>query len=120
MRYQRFLLVLALPMLWACQPSRQMQQAVTHEVYYAPIRSKTHELTQEEKQKVDELVTRKIKLQGEIDRLTEASDSGNQADAGQLENLQQQRQQLDAEIKDYLVTPARQAYFDQLWLVYQK
>lgn len=111
-RYSWFLAFL---LLMACQPSRQMQQAAPREVYYAPVRSDEFNLTADEKHMIDELITRKISLQSEIYRLTEVSDAGNQADAGQLGNLQQQMQQLDAEIKAYLTTPDRQAYFDQQW-----
>lgn len=117
LKYPWFFLFL---LLMACQPSRQMQQATPREVYYAPVRPDEFNLTADEKRTIDELITRKIGLQNEIDRLTEASDSGNQADAGQAENLHQLMQQLNTEIKAYLSTADRQAYFDQQWHLRQK
>lgn len=120
MKQFRYSLLFALLMLMACQPSRQMQQAAPREVYYAPIRSDAINLTADEKRAIDELITRKMSLQNEIDRLTEASDLANQADAGQMGNLQQQMQQLNAEIKAYLSTADRQAYFNQQWHSHQK
>ncbi|MDN5328996.1 MAG: hypothetical protein PWP35_783 [Bacteroidales bacterium] len=100
--------------LMGCSSPRQAQQITTNEVRYIPQSSITN-ISSEEKQKIDELINRKIGLQNEIDRLTQASDSGNQADTGQLDILQKQMILLDAEIGSYLINSERRAYFENQW-----
>ncbi len=97
----------------ACSPSRQAQHPT--EVRYVPPTSTTDELTVTERQTIDELIQRKLELQAEIDRLTLATDTGNEADAGQLEGLNKQMTLLDTEIGSYLSTPSRRSYYQQQW-----
>ncbi|MDK2908893.1 MAG: hypothetical protein PWR20_460 [Bacteroidales bacterium] len=105
--------------LMGCSSPRQAQQVTTNEVRYVP-QSSIANISSEEKQKIDELINRKIGLQNEIDRLTQASDSGNQADTGQLEILQKQMILLDAEIAAFLSSSERRAYFEKQWQFHNK
>lgn len=108
-------------LLVACNSTRHTQQATTSEVRYVPATTAWDELSAPEKQKIDELIERKLELHREMDRLTEASDSGLQADTGQLDLLQKQMMQLDAEIGSYVnTTTGRRAYFERQWQLRNK
>jgi hypothetical protein len=120
MRIHCLLLFTLAFVLVACSSSRQAQQAAATEVRYVPAAAAWDDLSPAERQKIDEFIDRKMELQRETDRLTQAADSGVQADAGQLDMLQKQMMQLDAEIGSYLTTSGRRAYFQSQWQLRNK
>ncbi len=120
MRIHHLLLFVLVFWLMACSSTRQAQQAAATEVRYVPATATWEDLSPAERQKIDEFIDRKMELQSETDRLTQAADSGAQADAGQLDLLQKQMMQLDAEIDSYLTTSGRRAYFQNQWQLRNK